>query len=82
MAQKRANPGGEAGALKAEGLFAAKFSPDHTTRATPCSQCRRFYSPHLQARGRQWSACNLSATRDPGRSCRWFARVKVWEGAA
>ena len=63
----------DADALKAWRLFGAKFNPDHTTNTTPCTQCQRFYSPHLQTRRQQWSACNLSATRDSGRTCRWFA---------
>ena len=62
-----------AGAVKAGELFTAKYKPHHAQCATPCSGCRRFYSPHLRARGRQWSACNLSATRDSGQTCRWFA---------
>ena len=68
---------GDAGAVKDDGLFAAKFTPHHATRATPCAKCSAFYAPNLRARGRQWSACDLSATRDPGRCCRWFSRARV-----
>ncbi len=63
----------DAGAAKACRLFTAEFTPDYTARTTPCAQCKWFYAENLQTRGRKWPACNLSATRDPGRTCRWFA---------
>ena len=65
-----------------------KTSPNHynapaaRTQPTPCIKCARFYAPNLRTRGRQWSACDLSATRDPGRSCRWFDGIKLWVGSA
>ena len=72
----------DAGAAKASRLFTAKYTPDLASSATPCAKCRRFYAPNLRTRGRQWSACDLSATRDPGRSCRWFDPVRVLGGSA
>ncbi len=65
-----------AGALKARQLFRAEFTPDYASRTTPCAQCKWFYAENLRTRGRKWPACNLSATRDPGRTCRWFVREK------
>ncbi len=67
----------DAGAAKAGWLFKAEYTPHRATSTTPCTKCRRLYAPNLRTRGRQWSACDLSAIRDPGRSCRWFDPVRV-----
>jgi hypothetical protein len=44
---------------------------------TPCVECRWFdaFGRSKWLRSRRWSACNLSATRDPGRHCQLFARI-------
>ncbi len=76
MAQTANARADDAGAVKAGELFTAEFTPDYASRTTPCAKCAWFYASNLRVRGRQWSACNLSATRDPGRTCRWFVREK------
>jgi hypothetical protein len=44
---------------------------------SPCVACRWFdaLGQSKWVRSRRWSACNLSATRDPGRHCQLFARI-------
>ncbi len=60
--------------MKADEHFTAKSTSDPTAGTTPCSTCAWFdIGRTLLTRGQKWSACNLSATRDPGRKCRWFA---------
>ncbi len=46
--------------------------PDADKQGTPCSKCQWLYRGNVRARGRWWSACNLSATRDPGVRCSYF----------
>ena len=45
---------------------------DADKQGTPCSKCQWLYRGNVRSRGRWWSACNLSATRDPGVHCSYF----------
>ena len=65
-----------ADAAKAGELFTAELTPNYATRTTPCAKCKWYYAGDLRTRGRKWPACNLSATRDSGQTCRWFVREK------
>ena len=66
----------DAGAVKAGELFTAEFTPNYAARTTPCAKCKWFYAENIRTRRQKWPACNLSASRNPGRICRWFVREK------
>ncbi len=66
----------DAGAAKASRLFTAEFTSNHAVCTSPCTKCKWFYAENIRTRRQKWPACNLSSSRNPGRTCRWFVQER------